>query len=97
MLRLAELHALAMALAVVAPPVLLSLPTPARAESAYSTPTRDGRERIQRAGTCPTGYVGKGDKCEALHADTPRAFPVIPGKACPSGTFRSGDACKNFR
>lgn len=81
----------------VAPLVLLSLPTPAMAESAYTTPTRDGRERIQRTGTCPTGYVGKGDKCEALHADTPRAFPVIPGKACPSGTFRSGDACKSFR
>lgn len=97
MLRLAELHALAMALAIVAPPVLLSLPAPANAESAYPTPTRDGRERIQRTGACPTGYVGKRDKCEALHADTPRAFPVIPGHQCPSGTFRSGDACKAFR
>lgn len=95
MLRLAELHALAMALAVVASPALL--PAPAAAEIPYATPTRDGRERIQRTGTCPTGYVGKGNKCEALHADTPRAFPVIPGKACPSGTFRSADACKNFR
>lgn len=81
----------------VAPLVLLVLPRSAMAESAYSTPTRDGRERIPRTGTCPTGYIGKGDKCEALHADTPRAFPVILGKACPSGTFRSGDACKAFR
>lgn len=71
--------------------------TVAVAESPYPTPTRDGRERIQRTGSCPTGYVGKGDKCEALHQDTPRAFPVIPGKPCPSGTFRSGDACKAFR
>jgi hypothetical protein len=53
-------------------------------------------ERIQRTGTCPTGYVGKGSKCEALHKDTPRAYPYIPGTACPSGTFRSGDACKEF-
>jgi hypothetical protein len=67
------------------------------AETPYTTPTRDGRERIQRTGSCPTGYIGKGDMCEALHHDTPRAYPVIPGKACPSGTFRSGDACKASR
>lgn len=89
------LATLALALAV-APPVLM-LPAPTMAESAYPTPARDGRERIQRTGACPTGYVGKGSKCEALHADTPRAFPVILGKPCPSGTFRSGDACKAFR
>lgn len=92
--RLAGLHALALAL-TVAPPALL--PTPAAAESAYATPTRDGRERIPRTGACPTGFVGKGDFCEALHQDTPHAFPVIPGRACPAGTFRSGDACKEFR
>jgi hypothetical protein len=67
------------------------------AETPYLTPTRDGRERIQRTGTCPTGYVGVGSKCEALHHDTPRAYPVISGKACPTGTFRSGDYCKEFR
>ncbi|MCS3476273.1 hypothetical protein M2212_003119 [Bradyrhizobium elkanii] len=89
------LATLALALAV-APPALV-LPMRAMAESRYPTPTRDGRERIQRTGSCPTGYVGKGDFCEALHAVTPRAYPVIPGKACPSGTFRSGNACKAFR
>ncbi|MGX9944814.1 hypothetical protein ACTG4Q_20330 [Bradyrhizobium denitrificans] len=77
--------------------ILLALATPALAETPYPTPTRDDRERIQRTGTCPTGYVGKGDKCEALHQETPRAYPYIPGTACPSGTFRSGDACKAFR
>jgi hypothetical protein len=77
--------------------VLLTLAAPALAETKYPTPTPDGRERIQRTGTCPTGYVGLGDKCEALHKDTPRAYPYIPGTACPSGTFRSGDACKAFR
>jgi hypothetical protein len=45
----------------------------------------------------PPGYVGKGNKCEALHQDTQRAYPYIPGTACPSGTFRSGDYCKEFR
>lgn len=92
--RLAGLHALALALAV-AP--LAMLPIPAAAESPYATPTRDGRERLPRTGACPTGFVGKGNFCEALHLDTPHAFPVIPGKACPAGTFRSGDACKAFR
>lgn len=63
----------------------------------YPTPTRDGRERIVRQGSCPSGYVGKGDLCEALHDDTPRAFPKIKGRACPSGSFASGDYCKSFR
>jgi hypothetical protein len=86
--------ATAMLLATAAP----ALAAPAAiAESPYPTPTRDGRERIQRTGACPTGYVGKGDKCGALHRDTPRAYPLIPGKACPTGTFRSGDACVSFR
>ncbi|MET4090580.1 hypothetical protein ABID60_006320 [Bradyrhizobium sp. S3.5.5] len=81
---------------VVASPILI-LPMAAAADSSYATPTRDGRERIQRTGTCPIGFVGLGDKCEALHRDTPRAYPHIPGTACPSATFRSGDACKAFR
>ena len=73
------------------------LATPALAESPYPTPTRDGRERLPRIGACPTGYVGKGDKCEALHQDTPRAYPKIKGAPCPAGTFASGDYCKEFR
>lgn len=77
--------------------IAMLVTTSALAESPYATPTRDGRERIQRTGACPSGYVGKGDKCEAMHVDTPRAYPKIEGKACPSGTFSSGDACKAFR
>lgn len=76
---------------------LALLATPALADTPYPTPTRDGRERIQRTGTCPTGYVGVGSRCEALHRDTPRAYPKIEGRPCPSGTFQSGDACKAFR
>ena len=83
--------------AVAAAFLTLLLTTITHAESPYPTPTRDGRERIHREGTCPTGYVGKGDKCEALHQDTPRAYPKIKGAACPTGTFASGDACKAFR
>jgi hypothetical protein len=84
---------LAFAVLSTTPPAL----TQAKAESQYPTATRDGRERFQRTGTCPTGYVGVGAFCEALHADTPHAFPVFRGKACPAGTFRSGDSCKTFR
>ena len=74
----------------------LSIASPAFGESAYPTP-RDGRERIQRTGTCPVGFVGKGQFCEALHQDTSRAYPYVPGTTCPPRTFRSGDACVSFR
>lgn len=77
-----------------APPCL---PLPVKAETPYATPSRDGRERIQRTGTCPTGFVGKGAFCEALHQDTPHAYPKVQGAACPSGTFASGNYCKSFR
>ena len=76
---------------------LLTATIAAAAPQHYPTPTRDGRERIVRQGACPSGYVGKGDLCEALHPDTPRAYPKINGRACPSGTFGSGDYCKSFR
>jgi hypothetical protein len=74
-----------------------AITTSALAESPYPTPSRDGRERLPRTGTCPSGYVGKGNKCEALHQDTPRAYPKIKGTPCPAGTFASGDYCKSFR
>lgn len=77
--------------------VALAAASPTFAESPYPTPTRDGRETIQRIGTCPTGFVGLDNRCLALHKDTPRAYLKIKGAACPSGTFASGDYCKAFR
>jgi len=74
--------------------IAMLVTTSALAESPYSTPTPDGRQRIQRTGTCPTGYIGKGNFCEAIHRDTPAAMPKIKGAPCPSGTFASGDSCK---
>jgi hypothetical protein len=62
-----------------------AITTSALAESPYPTPGRDGRERLPRTGTCPSGYVGRGNKCEALHQDTPRAYPKIKGAPCPTG------------
>lgn len=92
-----QLAGLTFALAIAGALPVLALPTPAASESPYAMPTRDGRERIPRTGACPVGYVGKGQFCEALHQDTPRAYPHIPGTTCPAGTFRSGDACVSFR
>jgi hypothetical protein len=77
--------------------LILALTTiTALAETPYPV-AKDGKETIMRNRTCPTGYVGIGNKCEALHTDTPRAYPKIKGAACPSGTFASGDSCKAFR
>jgi hypothetical protein len=80
------------AVALTASPAI----TPALA-GPYPTPTRDGRETIQRIGTCPTGFVGLGDKCVALHENTPHAMPKVKGAACPPGYFASGAYCKALR
>jgi hypothetical protein len=73
----------------------LLLPTAAAAES-YCLP-KNGKARIEKRGTCPSGYFASGDCCEAFHADTKAAIPRIQGKACPSGTYASGGACVSFR
>lgn len=67
---------------------------PAIAESPYPTTKPDGTRRIQRTGTCPTGYVGVGNFCEALRKNAPDAMPKIKNAPCPSGYFASGDSCK---
>ncbi|AJA60101.1 hypothetical protein ABIF44_004900 [Bradyrhizobium japonicum] len=91
MLRLAELHALAMALAVVAFPAIAG-PGP------YCTPV-NGRDQIAKAGnTCPVNYLASGQCCIALHQDSPKAFARLPGRACPTGTFTSATSyCVSLR
>ena len=71
--------------------------TSSLAQSPYPTPKPDGTARTPRNGTCPTGYVGLGKFCEALHKDTPTAHPKIKGAPCPSGTFSSGDYGESHR
>ncbi len=68
----------------------------ALAESPYCVP-KNGRDRIPKTGTCPTGYFGSGNCCEAFRSDEPRAMPKIDGAACPSGYFSSGGSCKALR
>ena len=77
--------------------IAMLVTTSALAESPYTTPTRDGRQRIQRTGTCPTGYVGKGNFCESIRKDTPAAMPKIKNAPCPTDYFASGDSCKALR
>jgi hypothetical protein len=77
--------------------VTLTAVASALAQSPYPTPKPDGTAQIQRTGTCPTGYVGLGKFCEALHKDTPTAYPKIKEAPCPSGTFSSGDYCKSYQ
>lgn len=88
-LRLA-LHG-AVALVLVAPPAFAG-PGP------YCQPV-SGRDQITKTGSvCPVGYLASGPCCIALHADSPRAFARLPGRACPPGSFASaGDYCVTFR
>ena len=87
--RLAKLHALAVALAVVAPPALAG---------PYCMPVH-GRDQIAKGGSvCPVGYLASGPCCIELHVDTPRAFARLPGRSCPTGTFTSaGSYCVSLR
>ena len=78
--------------------IAIALSNAAFSDSPYCTPKADGTDRIYKTGSsCPTGYFASGRCCEALHRDTPKAFPEIKGAPCPSGYFASGNACKAFR
>lgn len=87
-LRLARLHALAVAL-IVAPPALAG---------PYCIPV-NGRDQIAKAGSvCPVGYLASGPCCIARHPDSPRAFARLPGRSCPTGSFaNAGNYCVAFR
>jgi hypothetical protein len=66
--------------------LVLAMSYPALAESASPTPTSDGRPRIQRTGTCQTGYLASGNFGEALK-DAPATLPKVDGAPCPSEYF----------
>lgn len=66
--------------------------------SGYCRPTSDGKDRLAKSGTCPTGYFASGGCCEAFRVETKQAFPKVPGKACPAGSYASGSSsCVSFR
>ncbi len=74
---------------------ILMMPATAQAAS-YCLP-KNGKDRIAKAGTCPTGYFTSGECCEAFRTDTKRAIHKINGKACPSGFYTSQAYCVSFR
>ncbi|MFK4537304.1 hypothetical protein ABIF96_003096 [Bradyrhizobium ottawaense] len=88
-LRLAKLLALAVVLAMVAPPALAA---------PYCQPINGRDQIIKTSGACPVGYLATGACCVALHPDSPRAFARLPGRACPTGSFASaGSYCVSLR
>lgn len=92
-----ELHVAPMIRIAAAIITMVAMAGSAQAESPYCVSKADGIDRIQRTGSaCPVGYFATRHCCEALHRDTPNAFPKIKGAACPVGTFASGGACKAF-
>ena len=53
-------------------------------------PTRDGKDRIDPAGGCPSGYYMRGACCESFKA---MSQPSAAVKTCPAGTVASLGTC----
>ena len=64
-------------------------PAPAFAASACR-PTRDGKDRIEPVGGCPSGYSMRGACCESFRA-VPQPSTVV--KTCPAGMVSSQGTC----
>lgn len=77
--------------------ILATLLATSVAEASYCRKGANGKPRIERTGTCPTGYFASGDCCEAFLLDAKEAFPRKEGKTCPTGFYASGGACVSFR
>ncbi|AOG03396.1 hypothetical protein BSY19_4841 (plasmid) [Bosea sp. RAC05] len=75
--------------------VLLVAASAVAAQGIYCLP-KNGKDRIVRVGTCPTGYFASGECCEAFRSESRRAFPK-QGSTCPSGSFASASYCVEFR
>lgn len=57
-------------------------------------PTRDGKDRIERTGGCPSGYYVRGACCESFNAISPQAQPnASSAKTCPAGTVLKLGVC----
>lgn len=52
-------------------------------------PTRDGKDRMEMSGGCPSGYVVRGACCESVR---PISQPT-GAKACPAGMMVRLGAC----
>lgn len=52
-------------------------------------PTRDGKDRVENPGVCPSGYVARGACCESIRAMAPSAVQT----ACPAGMMQRLGTC----
>jgi len=56
-------------------------------------PTRDGKDRIERAGGCPDGYFVRGACCESVMATSPSPQAGPSQRSCPAGTVAKLGFC----
>ncbi|MFA6965418.1 hypothetical protein [Bosea sp. (in: a-proteobacteria)] len=65
-------------------------PAPAALAASACRPTRDGKDRIEPVGGCPSGYYLRGACCESFKA---LSQPSSAVKTCPAGTVASLGTC----
>lgn len=81
MMRAAALIALLALTAVAAPTAALA--------AGSCRPTRDGKDRIENPGACPSGYLPRGACCESV-----RAMPSSNAEqTCPAGSMLRLGVC----
>lgn len=67
----------------------VSVPMSAASAAGSCRPTRDGKDRIDNPGACPSGYVARGACCESIRAmSSPNSAAT-----CPAGTMPRLGAC----
>lgn len=65
-------------------------PAPETLAAGACRPTRDGKDRIEPTGGCPSGYYMRGACCESFKAVSQ---PSAAAKTCPAGTVSSLGTC----
>ncbi|KPF72635.1 hypothetical protein IP69_01735 [Bosea sp. AAP35] len=66
------------------------LPAPEALAASACRPTRDGKDRIEPVGGCPSGYTMRGACCESLRT---MSQPSTVVKTCPAGMVSALGTC----
>lgn len=66
------------------------LPAPEALAASACRPTRDGKDRIEPVGGCPSGYSMRGACCESFKA-MPQSNSAV--KTCPPGMVLNLGVC----
>lgn len=66
------------------------LPAPEALAASACRPTRDGKDRIEPVGGCPSGYSMRGACCESFRV---MSQPSTVVKTCPAGMVSSQGTC----